>query len=351
MRKLLFLIVCLPLFLLTSCDVHEWPETPELVKFHLRLKYETDITNWDYAYDGNSSIEQGLGKIYDNQQTSGKIRYIIRAYPILESKSAPQNFTQEFSYTRDISDSYDHEVTLELPDGSYDIMVWSDLIESGGDNYFYNVDNFSEIELQGDHKGNTNYRDAFRGVGNITLDADIVETQPDTLDIAMQRPLAKFEFIATDVVEFIAKEATRIELSSGITSSSDDISTRVINIEDYRIVFYYVGYMPDTYNMHTDKPVDSVMNVMFESSLKSLSETQASMGFDYVFVNGVESVVMVQIGLYGKDETQLSLTEPIKVPLKRSRHTVMKGSFLIQEASGGIAINPDFDGEHNVVIP
>lgn len=351
MRKLLFLIGCLTLLLLTSCDVHEWPETPEVVKFHLNLKYDTNMTEWNYAYNDNNIVEQGMGKSYDNHQAPGKIRYIVRAYPILDNKSMSQSYTHEFSFTRDISDSYDHEVTLELPDGSYDIMVWSDLIQSGSDNYFYNVDNFSEIKLQGDHKGCTDYRDAFRGSNGITLKADIVETQPATLDITMQRPLAKFEFITTDVVEFVEKEATRIELSSGTKPSIGDSSTRVINIEDYKVVFYYAGFMPDTYNLRTDRPVDSAMNVMFESTLKRLSEEEASMGFDYVFVNGSESVVMVQIGLYADDGTQLSFTEPIKVPLKRSRHTILKGSFLIQEASGGITINPDFDGEHNIIIP
>ena len=32
------------LLCLTACDVHEWPEPPENVKFHLRLNYDTDMT-------------------------------------------------------------------------------------------------------------------------------------------------------------------------------------------------------------------------------------------------------------------------------------------------------------------
>lgn len=43
MRKILYLIIYLPILLLSACDVHEWPETPEFVKLHLRLNYETDI--------------------------------------------------------------------------------------------------------------------------------------------------------------------------------------------------------------------------------------------------------------------------------------------------------------------
>lgn len=57
MRKILYFIMCLPILLLSACDVHEWPETPEFVKMHLRLNYETDMTEWEHLYDGTSVIE------------------------------------------------------------------------------------------------------------------------------------------------------------------------------------------------------------------------------------------------------------------------------------------------------
>ena len=353
MRKILYLMIALQIFFLTACDVHEWPELPELVKFHLRLNYETDMTEWNHLYDGASVIEQGLGDTYDNHQSYGKIRYVVRTYPILDKQRVAQNHTHEFVFTKDIFEGYDHEVTLDLPAGKYNIMVWSDLIENVGDSHFHNVDNFAEIMLQGDHRGCTNYRDAFRGTDSITLTVDIVEHLPDTLTIEMQRPLAKFEFVTNDVVEFIEKEATRIASKSNRnnSASTDATPTRSVNIEDYKIVFYYVGFMPHTYNMHTDKPVDSSTGVMFESTLKKLSESGVSMGFDYVFVNGKKSMVTVQIGIYDNEGTQLSLTEPIEVPLKRSHHTILEGIFLMSEKSGGVTINPDFDEEHNLIFP
>ena len=78
MRKILYLIICLPILFLSACDVHEWPETPEFVKMHLRLNYETDMTEWEHLYDGISVIEQGYGETYDNHRDYGKIRYIVR---------------------------------------------------------------------------------------------------------------------------------------------------------------------------------------------------------------------------------------------------------------------------------
>ena len=108
--------------------------------------------------------------------------------------------------------------------------------------------------------------------------------------------------------------------------------------------------MPCAYNMNSDKPVDSKLGVSYNSKLDIISEDEASLCFDYMFVNGVQSAVTVQLGLYDKNDRQIALTEPIDVPMKRSHHTLMKGSFLIQQASGGITINPDFDGNHNIEI-
>lgn len=346
MRKILYLIIIIGT--LTACDVHEWPETPEFVKLHLRLNYETDMTEWEHLYDGAEVIEQGLGETYDNHRDYGKIRYIVRTYPVSEKMRTTSDYTQEFVFTKDISEGYDHEVTLDVLPGDYNVMVWSDLVQTSGESCFYDAANFAEIMLQGEHKGNTDYRDAFRGTNSISLVADYIEQIPDTLDITMQRPLAKYEILSTDLKEFIDKEYKYLQMKA--ETRGEELPTRV-NTDDYKVTIYFSGYMPVAYNMNTDKPVDSKKNVMFESKLNVLSENDASLGFDYVFVNNDKSAVTVQIGLYDKEGVQLALSNPVNVPLQRNHHTILKGSFLMQEASGGIIINPDFDGDYNVPIP
>ena len=353
MKKLLYLIIYIPLLLLTACDVHEWPDTPEYVKMHLRLNYATDMTKWYHLYDGESVIEQSLGETYDNHQAFGRIRYIVRAYPVSDNQRLSQDYTHEFTFTKDIAKGYDHEVTLDLLPGEYNIMVWSDLVRTSDNPYFHNAATFAEIRLQGDHKANDDYRDSFRGSNGVTLVSDIMERLPDTLDIAMQRPLAKYEFITNDVTEFVEKEAIRLasKANAGGVGTPGDVPTRVVNIEDYRVVFYYVGFMPNAYSIHTDKPVDSATGVMYESGLKKVTESEASIGFDYVFVNGKQSAVTVKIGIYDNEGTELSLSEAIEIPLRRSHHTILTGMFLMSEASGGVSINPDFDGDHNLIFP
>lgn len=101
MRKILYFIMCLPILLLSACDVHEWPETPEFVKMHLRLNYETDMTEWEHLYDGAEVIEQGYGETYDNHRDYGKIRYIVRTYPV-SRKCVPHRIIHRSSYSRKI---------------------------------------------------------------------------------------------------------------------------------------------------------------------------------------------------------------------------------------------------------
>lgn len=352
MRRLqYFLMLWLPLLLLEACDVHEWPEQPERVPFILKLSYEKDMTVWEHLHDGTNVIEQGLGGTYDNGRENGRIRYVVRAYPALEKQRTARGYIQEFVFTKDISEGYNHEVTLDLAPGDYSIMVWSDLMESSAGNPYHNADDFAEITLQGDHEANNDYRDAFRGTGNISLAADVTEQVPGTLAITMRRPLAKFEVITNDLAEFIEKQTLAVAAGNdGIKSAEENPEAR-IRFEDYRVVFYYVGFMPDTYSMFTDKPVDSATGVTFQSVLRRMDDAQATLGFDYVFVNGKESAVTVRIGIYDDEGTQLSLTEPIEIPLRRNHHTVLRGKFLMSEASGGVTINPDFDGDHNLIFP
>lgn len=114
MKKILYLAICIFALLVTACDVHEWPETPEYAQLHLRLDYETQMTEWRHLYNGNSVIDQSVGDTYENHYNHGKIRYIVRTYPVNEKKRSASNHIQEFVITRDIADGYDYEVTLKL---------------------------------------------------------------------------------------------------------------------------------------------------------------------------------------------------------------------------------------------
>ena len=326
--------------LLVACDtVHEFPEEPKeppYAKLLLRLKYATEMPIQEHYYQTRST-----DSIIDRD-----IRYLIKAYPVLADGRTSQEVQGQFLFSRDAAMGYDYDCWLDLPPGRYNIMVWSDLVAHGSQiNEYYNADNFTGIHLQGEHAANTDYRDAFRGSKEITLVTEVMqEVQPDTMIIDMVRPLAKFEFITNDLVEFMDKETRAAGLE-------DSLANTRINLEDYKVVFYYSGFMPNEFSLFTDKPVDSATGVSFESKLTPINEKEASMGFDYIFISDKSSVTTVMIGIFNAQGELLSMTNPIEVPIDRSWHTIMRGRFLMSEASGGIVINPDFEGDHNIVIP
>lgn len=342
MKRAIYYIWTLLLCFLISCDVHEWPEVEKDVKatFHIELEFDTYMSEKEYFYNTRSS----------NDILDYEMRYVLRAYPIESSESGravSRTALWEHVFTRSVSaNDYDTSVDLEieLPKGEYSLMAWADFVKAGTtDHYFYNSDNFAEIMLHGTHKANTDMRDAFHGASDITMSR--VADKEGTVVIQMSRPLAKFSFVSTDLQKFIDKE-----LQARNRNAARGEESRSLNLQDYKVMFYYNGFMPCAYNMFTHKPNDSKVGVNFESRITVTNESEALLGFDYVLVNGSEATASLILALYDKDGKEIFSSNPIAVPVKRARHTIMRGEFLTIETSGGVGIVPDFDGEYNYEI-
>ncbi len=334
-----------------SCDVHEFPEPRPTVDCFLDLRFNTD---WVYQ---EQIIPQSRARGCD-------LRYIVRIFPQEAVSRGPYDAVEQFVFTRPYNDGYDCILPVTLPVGDYSVKVWCDHMNPGdATDRFYDTKDFARISLCGDHVGNEDERDGFRGDCDVSIISSVVEQEPETYLIEMERPLAKFEFITTDLDEFIsraqqaaaAKEAQ--ERADAIArgeipdTESADSDTRVIDISSYKIVFKYSKFMPNVYSIFTDKPVDSATGVSFESRINMLSSTEASLGFDYVFVNGRSSSVAVEVELFDKDGNRIAKSNSIDVDIQRSRHTLIRGRFLTQQATGGVVIDPSFEDDFNIVLP
>ena len=151
-------------------------------------------------------------------------------------------------------------------------------------------------------------------------------------------------FVTSDVEQF-KDQYIRLKKAEGVILTRDDVY-----LTKFTIVFYYSGYMPNTYNIFSDRPVDSATGVRYSSRITMLENGEACLGFDYTMVRTTESSVLVSVGLYDENGGQLSLSPGIEIPLMRSMLTIVRGRFLTVGASSGVAINPEFDGEFNVII-
>ena len=368
------------LLCITSCAVHEWPE-PTPADVIVNLDFDTQMPQYKVLNEEGTRASHD-GRDYD-------IRYTIAAYRLLPDGSYAEEPFLLKVFSKDEIEELNATFRFSIDEGSYRFYVWTDFVLAGTrSDYFYNTTSFRRISLQGTHEGNNDFRDAFSGSADLKVIRLGSKETPSTVTVQMRRPLAKFEFITTDLQEFITKtieamirkeeaeaaakagetkseggdnpeDITPIESDTktdGDTKSDDDTKsdgdtkTPVVDLEKYKVVFFYSGYMPNAYNMMEGKPCDSATGVKFSSAISAIDSHDARLGFDYVFVNGKESSVMVTVGLYDEEGTQLSMSNQIEVPIKRSMLTTVRGSFLMQNTGGGVAIEPGFDGEYNIVL-
>lgn len=367
MRQTIYhiLLSIVSLLAFAGCDVHEFPvDNHERIPFLLNLDFSTELPLY-------KEVEYTRGGEVDTKSPSDQhdMRYIIKAYRTDNRRSESRDADTTFVFTK--SDIREPEFTapLSLPEGTYTFRVWADHINAGetGDKY-YNTGDFSEIILadKKEHSGSNDYRDAFRGYAQGTVTnpelytGDFVSTIDNTATAQMQRPMGKFKFISTDVDIFLTRIVQMMRekemQKSASTLPALDKATynkllQEIHLEDFEVVFKYNHFMPCSFNMFTDKPADSWTGISFSSRMHSEEENEVTLGHDYIFVNGAETTLSVSVEVYNKEGELMSRSNPINVPVVRSKMTIVKGKFLTSKATGGVSINPGYDGEdYNIEI-
>lgn len=371
-----FIVGLVSMVVLVGCNVHEFPDTylpdePKLVPYQINFAFDTDMPFHEYYdYPSRASVD---AVDYD-------VRYIINAY---RSTTKAYEFTRTadatFVFTKDDVFNPDHSVVINLEEGIYRFIVWADYVDAGSAaDKFYNTEDFASISLAGDlsggHEGCNDFRDSFKG----TKDAEVLSSRaetPNSTTIEMSRPHAKIKFITTDLDKFITR-ITRMKLEQaqkeaaaqqnsasadenmGVTEPTldpDNARPTAVNLADYRVRIKYPLYCPLSFNMFTDKRGKVAEGVWFETSLMQISETEAELGFDYVFTEPEDTKVTMQIEIYDatvtksdKESGLVARSETMNIPISRGKLTIARGEFLSAVASGGTTINPDFDGEHFV---
>lgn len=243
------------------------------------------------------------------------------------------------TFSISVARAKDYTIPLELSPGDYRAVAWADYVPQGSsEDFYYNTASLTDITLKHyDNSrvpGNTTALDVFRGVTRFS-----VGTQSETITLPMERPQARFRFISTDLGEFLSR------IADG--RPAEEI------LSGYSVVIRYAGYMPYVYNVFTDRGVDSLPGAWFEADIRRMEDNQAEalLGFDDVFVSSTETSVQLAVEVYDKATgDKVGGTGSINVPLLRGRTTDIRGRFLTTDASSGVGINPDFDGEYNVEV-
>ncbi len=366
MRKTLrYISLCVMLLLaFAGCDVHEFPEERyDRVPFLLHLDFNTDMPlHKEVVYTRSGETEtKGTAEHHD-------VRYIVNAYRTDNTRGENRVADTTFVFTKsDISD-LNYTAHLQLPEGTYDFKVWADYVDVGSyEDKYYDTQDFAEIILadRENHSGSNDYRDAFRGCATATVTnpayytGSVVGTIDNQATAEMKRPMGKFKFVSTDVEVFLSRVAQMMKERGMLLSVDAESDTKAayeqllqsIDLGEFYVVFRYNAFMPCSFNMFTDKPADSWTGMSFISRMYTENEMEMTLGYDYIFVNGTETTLAISVEVYNRDGELMSSTNPINVPIVRSKMTVVKGEFLTSKATGGITINPGYDGDdYNIEI-
>ena len=373
---LILAILCLAM---DSCDVHEFPieepapkpEPPTIVvepqlclnvTVPLQLEGMPFYKEIFYDVENDMTSEMSRSAIDDGMQ----LRFLIDVFRTDTRGYNRGESTPDFRIVHTAPEIKEHmDIPLKLDAGKYELQIWADYVPKGTTaDYFYDVHNMNaitvpEIEKAGDcyHPGNERYRDCFVGHTSMAVPSaeQLASNRADSIVVVearadLERPLALFAIETNDIRKFVEEKVKQMMNIETLDDPSKVMQYTHEVLSHYTVMISYTGYMPYMFNAGTNKPVDSATGRCFFGKMEVLDTDHAVMGFDQVFVNGSESGVDIAIDVYDDTGTKVSAIGPLKVPLKRGRYTLVTGRFLSADASGGVGINPGFNGDYNVQI-
>ena len=341
-----FGLLALPL-LMTACTLHEEPELtadgelgvdPTLVNVELTLNLDLNLP--EQGNEEESSVRVSANTDYLH-------RFIVEAY-FNRQPVARQVFVENITDRTHLS----LPVSMKLHARSYQLVVWKDYVsaETPEEDLHYNTQSLVPvIPNRASHTGNTEYKDVF--VGTTSLDLTAYADQWGAVveqDVALQRPVARYELIATDVDKFLQR-----------------IADGEVSGERFTARIKYSGYLPVGYNVLDDVPKHSLMYMQYNTSFDVPEEgtDELRVGFDYVFVSNEGSAsVPMEIEIVNENNVTVA-NSVLNVPLERGKNTVWTGEFLTGDDQGGqgggdepgededgIGIDPDYDNETDLGV-
>lgn len=328
-RLLLFLLGCV---LLSGCVIHEFPVDGSVdgavVELTLNLQFDTDVPQFRTVP-------------YESKAASGvQARYVVALYRYTSVKadSKPDYLSPAYVFAFLEEEMTDRSYTVEVAPANYQVLVWADYV-NGSTAYYTSPafgtkstdDRYFEVSLAaGDYVGNTPLRQAFYGAQEVRLADIMANRSQESFDVQMERPHARFNFVATDKEEFIAYWATR--------------GTKSFDLTELGVKISYPEYYPSTFNLLQNRPVDARTGVEFDSRVTLQDDGTLDLGYDWVFANADQTVVIVSLSFYDASGRFISTIPNIQVPLCRGQNTTIRGPLLTSGIETGITINPGFEG-------
>lgn len=229
-----------------------------------------------------------------------------------------------------------YTMELEIIKGAYDLLIWADYTESGSTADLY----YNTTSLKATHIIATDYqyttgndrREVFYSTSTAT-----VTTDEQALNVAMERPLAKYTLIADDMERYRALRKANPE--------------KYPELSDLNITINYEGYLLCGFNASNGKPNHSETGYKFQNSLPTIGagDKTVEVASDYLLVNGTESTVSVSVTVTDRQGRKISQVNGVVVKYKRGMITTITGTFLTAGViNPGINIDTDWENTYEV---
>lgn len=263
--------------------------------------------------------------------------YVLRC--IVEACKAGTDeivYHRMFSPTLATDGSGKYSFDMLMKENTYDIRLWTDYVpaETMADYYYITSDNLKAVTIQTEfYQANADSKDAaYAYADNIVLpEAGAAK------ELKLERPLAKYRLIATDVAKYRSMIKT-----NGYPP-----------LEELTVSVRYEGYFPSGFNVTTGKPNDAVEGnkISYSKTLPALADTDTEVqtGSDWVLVNGTESFVNATVSVTDKNGKVISEVGSVKIDYKRGHLTTVRGEFLTAGKTGG-GINIDTSWEDEFIV-
>lgn len=315
--KSIFHLLLLPA-LITACSLYEHPELtedgeagidPTEVNVNIGLSLQLHADN---AANSESATRADAGHRH---------RIIVDAYQnrILSKR---QVVYKELTGAAKL----DTEISIKLHARNYQLVIWADYVGADSDESpYYNTTTLAPVTSPETYRGNTEYKDVLYSCQELNLSKYRDQWNSSiTLEPDMKRPTARYELIANDVEKFMADGA-----KTG---------------EKYTLRVRYLGFYDTGFHALDGISKHGLQYVTFNRTLTvpAAGTKEVSIAFDYLFVpeNGE---VPLAVELADAKNNLLARTY-LTIQGKAGDRIVKRSNFLTAAPSGGIGVNPDYEG-------
>ena len=328
MEKFIAFIIISIYCLNTGC-IHEFPHKAETDMLSPSVAVSLHLT-FDKSFDTLKYITKSFSENDSIHSTEYLQRFIIEVHE-KEQRITKQTIVQTL---QNPDSCLTLPVILKLNASVYTLAIWTDYILKGqNEDLFYNTENLAYILLQEPYIAHTAGKECQYGI--LELDLQNYQNQQEAevqAKINMKRPQAKYEFITTDVQDFIKK----------IIPNSYQKGT-------YYITFAHRFFIPAAFDILEGRVAESWSDISFTLPFHITDQEQkeACIGFDYLFADTIKNTCSVSILVKNNQGQTITYTPNITVPYKQGHLTTIRGNFLTPKTSG-ITINTEYDGEINI---